>query len=265
VSLLSAGSADRSVSLKPGPRMRTKPFLTADWRRLVMLNYEVERSLLADYIPRGVELDFWQGRTYVSLVGFLFLNTRVRDFFIPFHRNFEEVNLRFYVRRGDHRGVVFIREIVPRRAVAWVANIVYGENYVCLPMRHRGDANGYEYAWRHLGRWNRMVAAQLSPPRALLPGSHEEFIAEHYWGYARRSAEATYEYRVEHSPWSVQSSAAARFEGSVAGLYPRDFAFIDALAPDSAFVADGSPVAVFSSERLSLGDSQPCTTTTSKA
>lgn len=234
--------------------MGTRPFLTAEWRRLALLNYEVEPSLLAKYVPRGVEIDSWEGRTYVSLVGFLFLNTRVRSCSIPFHSNFEEVNLRFYVRRGDHRGVVFIREIVPRRAVAWVANAFYGENYVCLPMRHHIDGKGFEYAWRHEGRWNRIVAEELRPPRPLDAGSHEEFIAEHYWGYARRSQGATDEYRVEHPPWRVQAAAAARFEGSVAGLYPREFAFIGERPPDTGFVADGSAVAVFPSQRLSGDD-----------
>lgn len=219
-----------------------------------MLNYEVDAALLAPYVPRGVELDFCQGRTYVSLVGFLFLNTRVRRIPIPFHANFEEVNLRFYVRRDvgqdRRRGVVFIREIVPRRAVAWVANAVYGENYVRLPMRHQLDAEGYEYAWLHGGKWNRIIAEKLGPLRPLEPGSHEEFIAEHYWGYARRSPDETDEYRVEHPPWRVQASAAARFEGSVAGVYPREFEFLSERPPDTAFVADGSIVTVFRAQHL---------------
>jgi uncharacterized protein len=242
-------------------RMGATPLLTAEWRQLVMLNYEVDPALLAPYVPRGVELDFWQGRTYVSLVGFLFLNTRVLRIPIPFHRSFEEVNLRFYVRRSvwsdnQHevrRGVVFIREIVPRRAVAWVANTVYGENYVRLPMRHQLDAEGYEYAWLHGGKWNRIIAEKLGPLRPLEPGSHEEFIAEHYWGYARRSSDDTDEYRVEHPPWRVRLSAAARFESSITGLYPREFEFLSKRLPDTAFVADGSAVAVFRAQRLQPG------------
>jgi len=238
--------------------MGTKPFLTAEWARLVMLNYEVDESLLAPYVPRGAELDFWQGRTYISLVGFMFCNTRIWDFRVPFHSSFEEVNLRFYIRRTvrdtvrdeDRRGVVFIREIVPRRAIAWVANAVYGENYIRLPMRHTFTAERFEYAWRSGGRWNRIVAEKLGPRQLLAPGSHEEFIAEHYWGYARRSPDDTDEYRVEHPPWRVQLSAAAKFEGSVTGLYPREFEFLDDRPPDTAFVADGSHVAVFRSHRL---------------
>ncbi|MGH9562473.1 MAG: YqjF family protein [Terracidiphilus sp.] len=250
MSPLKAIDPDRPASQKPSSWMGAKPFLTAEWRWLVTLNYEVEAAMLAPYIPRGLELDTWQGRTYVSLIGFMFLNTRVRDFRVPFHRNFEEVNLRFYVRHGDHRGVVFIREVVPRRTVAWIANAVYGENYVRLPMRHTIESARVEYSWRFGGEWNCITALGLGPRVALAPGSHEEFIAEHYWGYARRSSDATEEYRVEHPPWRVQVPAVARFEGSIAGLYPREFAFVDERPPDTAFVADGSIVAVFRSQRL---------------
>jgi uncharacterized protein len=225
-----------------------KPFLTAAWRRLVMLNYEVNAALLAPYVPDGVELDQWQGRTYVSLVGFLFLDTRVMGVRIPFHRNFEEVNLRFYVRRDakgeGRRGVVFIREIVPRRAIAWVANAVYGESYVRLPMQHLMDERGIQYAWRYGGKWSALVVEELGPAQPLATGSHEEFIAEHYWGYARRSAHSTVEYHMEHPSWRVQASAAASFEGSAMGLYPHEFKFLEERPPDTAFVAEGSAVAV---------------------
>src|SRR6185295_273969 len=117
-----------------------KPFLTAEWRHLVMLNYEIDPAILRRFVPRGTELDAWNGKTFVSLVGFLFLNTRVMGLPIPFHENFEEINLRFYVRRkadeGWRRGVVFIKEIVPRAAIAWVARWLYNENYVALPTGH---------------------------------------------------------------------------------------------------------------------------------
>ena len=121
-------------------------FLSAEWRYLAMLNYEINPAVLAPFVPRGTELDSFGGTTYASMVGFLFLNTRVLGVPVPFHRNFEEVNLRFYVRRfvdGEYRrGVVFVRELVPRRAIAWTANAVYGENYAAVPMAHtiRRDA-----------------------------------------------------------------------------------------------------------------------------
>jgi uncharacterized protein YqjF (DUF2071 family) len=113
-------------------------FLTATWHHLIMANYQVEPKMLLDLVPRGTELDSWNGKHFVSVVGFHFLNTRVLGLPIPWHRKFEEVNLRFYVRRhvGNEvrRGVVFIREIVPKWAIAWVANTVYNERYSAMKM-----------------------------------------------------------------------------------------------------------------------------------
>src|SRR5436305_10870786 len=130
-------------------------FLTAAWHHLVMLNYEVPPALLASRVPAGTSLDFWNGKTYLSVVGFLFLQTKVLGIPIPFHRDFEEVNLRFYLRREERRGVGFIKEIVPLRAIAAVARIVYNENYVALPMRHRIEpaaplaaGTRVEYGWK---------------------------------------------------------------------------------------------------------------------
>jgi uncharacterized protein YqjF (DUF2071 family) len=170
-----------------------RTFLTAEWRMAAMLNYEVDAALLEKLVPSGTELDRWQGKLFVSLVGFRFLNTKVLGMAIPFHRNFDEVNLRFYVRRqaGDEvrRGVVFIREIVPRWAIATVARVVYNENYVALPMwrriepREDGGVNA-EYGWRTSQGRNQIILKASG--QAALPeeGSEAQFITEHYWGYA---------------------------------------------------------------------------------
>ncbi len=119
---------------------RMKPFLTANWRYLAMLNFVVDPAIVAPLVPSGTELDYENGETFVSVVGFLFLDTRILGLPIPLHRDFEEVNLRFYVRKKSadtwRRGVVFVRELVPRRAIALVARAFYGENYLALPMKH---------------------------------------------------------------------------------------------------------------------------------
>jgi uncharacterized protein YqjF (DUF2071 family) len=175
---------------KPAP-----VFLTAEWRHLAMVNFEVPPDLLQSRVPTGTELDFWNGKTFVSLVGFLFLKTRVLGIPIPFHRKFEEVNLRFYVRRriadGWRRGVVFIKEIVPRRAIAWTAWTFYNENYIALPMSHQlakkgNDVLTVSYGWKVGERENRLTLATRGPAQPLPPNSKAEFIAEHYWGYSRQ-------------------------------------------------------------------------------
>lgn len=229
-------------------------FLTAEWRDLVMLNYEVDPRVLARRVPAGTELDVWQGRTLVSLVGFRFLRTRVLGLPIPFHRDFEEVNLRFYVRRrgpeGWRRGVVFVKEIVPKWAIAWVARTVYNENYVSLPMRHQIVAPGAgrdglaEYGWRLGGSWYVLSAQIRGEPAIPPPGSEEELITEHYWGYALQNDGSALEYQVEHPQWKVWSATESLFDGDPEALYGPEFGPFLTGRPVSAFVAAGSPIVV---------------------
>ncbi len=236
-----------------------KVFLTAEWRYLAMLNYEIDPAALAPLIPRGTELDSFDGKTFVSIVAFLFLNTRVAGIPIPFHQNFEEVNLRFYVRRkaddGWRRGVVFIKELVPRKAIAFVARKFYNENYVALPMSHqiekvRGDVESVLYSWRLNGRENILKLAVHGPAQTLVNGSIQEFITEHYWGYARQRDGSTMEYRVEHPRWRVWESKRNEFNCQAAELYGENFGKFLTEPPASAFLADGSEVKVYQGVRL---------------
>ncbi|HKA05893.1 MAG TPA: DUF2071 domain-containing protein [Gemmataceae bacterium] len=222
-------------------------FLTAEWRQLLMVNYVVDPGVLTPLVPAGTELDLWEGRAYVSVVGFRFLKTRVWGMPIPFHRNFDEVNLRFYVRCrvGDEwrKGVTFVKEIVPRRAVAFVARTLYNENYVHFPMRSTIAIPGrVQYEWHHAGAWERLSADAIGESFAPAPDSEEEFITEHYWGYARQRDGTTVEYAVEHVPWRVWRCEAAALAGQVGRLYGEQFLQFLNDRPQSAFVADGSAV-----------------------
>jgi uncharacterized protein YqjF (DUF2071 family) len=238
----------------------SRPFLTARWRYLAMLNYEVPPEILRPLVPAGTELDAWQGKTFASLVGFLFLDTRVRGIAIPWHRDFEEVNLRFYVRRkaedGWRRGVVFVKEIVPRFAIAGVARLLYGEKYVALPMRHARagdparDGMYVMYGWRFQQRWNGLCARVEGAAREAAPGSEEEFITEHYWGYSSLRGGGCAEYKVEHPRWRVWTLQWPVLDCDVAGLYGERFTAFLSGEPSSAFLADGSEVAVYPGRRI---------------
>lgn len=227
-----------------------------------MLNYEVAPEALEPLVPAGLELDLWEGKALVSMVGFLFRRTRVLGLPVPFHTNFEEVNLRFYVRRpgGDpRRGVVFVREIVPLPAVARTANVLYGEKYVALPMKHTIERKNdevcpdglVEYTWRYRGRLHRLGGLALGEYQPLEPGSEAEFIAEHYYGYTRRWRRRTGVYRVEHPTWRARAVTQPYLLCDVAALYGEKFAPFLRRPPRSAFLADGSPVAVYWGENLS--------------
>jgi uncharacterized protein YqjF (DUF2071 family) len=241
----------------------TRPFLTAEWRNLLMLNYELEPAMLRAYVPAGTELDTWQGRTFVSLVAFLFADTRVLGVPIPGHRTFEEVNLRFYVKRhvGDdvRRAVVFIREVVPRVAIATVARLTYNEPYVALPMRHSygeqrhdGIPETVEYQWKVGNAWTTVRATAGANGMIPSAGSQEEFITEHYWGYTRQRDGGTIEYRVAHPQWRVWPVQPRLQTTGLSSLYGTGFSTLLDGAPTSAFIADGSAVAVYLPTRLSV-------------
>lgn len=231
-----------------------KVFLTAEWRQLIMLNYEISPSLLAPFLPAGTEVDTWNGRTLVSMVGFLFLKTRVWRILFPFHGDFEEVNLRFYVRRkadgGWRRGVVFIKEIVPHAVIAFAARKFYNESYVALPMSHKAASGWVEYTWRFRGHDNSLKILTDGNPQDLRVGSEAEFITEHYWGYSRQRDGSTMEYRVEHPRWQVRVATEAHLDADVAALYGDQFAEFLSGAPASAFLAEGSDVTVYRGEPL---------------
>jgi uncharacterized protein YqjF (DUF2071 family) len=234
-------------------------FLSAEWRDLVMLNYEVDSRSLDKYVPRGTALDSFLGKTYVSLVGFRFCRTKLfGSLAVPLHSDFDEVNLRFYVRRkeGDEnrRGVVFIVEIVPKQAVAAIARLIYGENYVCLPMKHRVSTDGsrktVEYQWQVKNQWCQLTAQAMGAPELPREGSLEQFITEHYWGYSTQRGGDSLEYHVSHEPWQVWVSTRAGFEGDASGLYGVELGCVLQGHPSSAFIADGSPVTVFKGRKL---------------
>jgi uncharacterized protein len=234
-------------------------FLTAEWRDLLMLNYEVDPACLSRYVPQGTQLDSFQDKTYLSLVGFRFCRTKFRGYLpVPFHSEFEGINLRFYVRRTTkdevRRGVVFIAEIVPSQMIAKTARWVYGENYVRRRMQHRvveqGSEKSVEYSWRAADGWCTLRARTTGEPSLPKDGSLQQFISEHYWGYSTQKNRTSLEYRVEHVPWKIWTCSQSEFAGNPADLYGDELSRILRRPPDSAFVADGSPVSVLSGQSI---------------
>lgn len=250
-----------SQSAAPVAR-RPFAFLTGEWRNLLMLNYTIDPEILRPLVPRGTELDSFDGETYISLVGFLFDRTSVFRLPVPTYRTFEEVNLRFYVKRAladeERRGVVFIRELVPRRMIALIARLAYNEPYLALPMSHKVEARDgalfaggmVEYGWLHTGRMNRLIARLTGTPALMAPESLEAFITEHYWGYTRQRDGGTVEYQVEHPRWQVWHTIGAAAEVDIATVYGEQY--VDALSrpPASAFVAEGSAITVRWARRI---------------
>ncbi len=224
-----------------------------------MLNYEVDAGLLLPFVPTRTELDRYDNKVFVSLVGFRFLKTKLLGLVpVPMHSNFEEVNLRFYVRRQTgteiRRGVVFIREVVPRRAIALIARTLYNENYVALPMSHKirsvADTLRVEYRWQGQNGGNSIRVETEGNAALPVKGSLEQFITEHYWGYAAQPGGGCVEYCVTHPPWRVWQVRQSVFDGDGEELYGKDLAAVLRCKPEPAFLAEGSAVSVMRGRRL---------------
>jgi uncharacterized protein YqjF (DUF2071 family) len=236
--------------------MNQRTFLTAEWKNLVMLNYAVDPLILQKFVPAGTELDCFDDRTYVSLIGFEFNRTRLAGAPVPFHQSFEEVNLRFYVRRNDRRGVVFIRELVPKYAVAAIARFAFGENYSRVPMSHSIRAQAQpEIIYAEFSFGSSADRCSMKIETAGAPGvpgddSLAQFITEHYWGYAAQRNGSCLEYEVQHPRWRVWEPRSAEFRGDATAFYGAEFARTLSRTPDSAFLAEGSAVTVFKGRRI---------------
>ncbi len=233
-------------------------FLKAEWRKLAIVNYVVDPELLLPYVPYKTELDIYNGNCYLSLVGFRFLNTKVLGFKIPFHVNFEEVNLRFYVKYTDptgetKRGVVFIKEVVPKKAITYIANKFYNENYETMLMKHEwsetNDQLKVAYFWGRF-RWNSIWLESSHHSYQAESGDEAEFITEHYWGYAKANEKKTLEYEVVHPSWELYPVNKCYVDVSFDRIYGNQFGFLRKEKIHSSYLAEGSEIKVLSARSI---------------
>jgi uncharacterized protein YqjF (DUF2071 family) len=227
-------------------------FLNANWENIVMINYRVDPELLLPYVPAGCELDFYQGFTYVSLVGFMFKNSRLFQIPIPFFGTFEEINLRFYVTciegKKIKRGVVFINETIPYKPVAWVANKLYKEHYTSVPTKHvisvTETQKQINFQWQVDNQWNSIDVEASAQKHPMLSGSLEEFIFEHYYGYTKINKSQTDEYSINHPRWDLNKIGKYAVNCAFDKMYGENFSCLNNMLPEAAFLAEGSAVSV---------------------
>ncbi len=243
--------------------MSSRVFLAAKWEYLVMLNYEVDPEILKPHLPPFTEIDYFDGKALVSVVGFLFNETKVLGIKWPGLTNFEEVNLRFYVKHFDgekwKRGVAFISEIVPKSLIALVANTIYNEHYSVAKMKHSivqtSEAIDISYEWKRRNEnWNSMSVSALPHLKIIEAGSEEEFIFEHYLGYNKLNASTSIEYTVEHPRWQIYPVINTNLKADIQKLYGEEFVpFIYEKLPRSVFLARGSDVRVRTLKKIRTG------------
>lgn len=217
--------------------------------------------MLAQYVPPGTELDNWNGAYYVSLIGFRFQDTRVLGLPLAFHSEFQEVNLRTYVRRqvGNdvHHGVRFIQELVSRPMIAAGARLTFNEPYRVVDMDERTSSgipgepiSSVEYRWKWRTEWCGLSVTLKGLPSVPSPGSEEDFIMYKEWGFTPQRDGSAIEYHVEHPRWSVWQVSEGRAYGSVGESPGPIWSIVFGSAPHSVFFADGSEVIIYQPERI---------------
>jgi uncharacterized protein len=227
-------------------------FLKAKWENIIMANYAMEPAILIPYLPKGVELDLYNGKAYVSLVGFMFKETKLFNIPIPRLGTFEEINLRFYVVRKEmneiKRGVVFVNETIPYKAVAWMANKLYKEHYTAIPTRHlwkiENEIKTIKYEWKIDNEWNNIEVQALTKSDTMTNDSFEAFIFEHYYGYTKINDNATEEYKIKHPSWKINKVMNIKIDCNFNKMYGEAFEYLGKVEPESVFIAEGSAIEV---------------------
>lgn len=228
-------------------------FLKAKWENIIMVNYEIDPKIVQPYLPNGVLLDLYNGKAYVSLVGFNFKKTKLFNLPIPWFGSFEEINLRFYVVRKEgneyKRGVVFINETIPYKIVAWMANKLYNEHYTVVKTKHelktKLTTKSVNFEWIKNKKWNSIYVESESNSTATKEGSLENFIFEHYYGYTKINQFDTEEYQLNHPSWETHNVVDYEIKCDFKAMYGDSFSILNETTPTAVFIAKGSDVEIF--------------------
>jgi uncharacterized protein YqjF (DUF2071 family) len=228
-------------------------FLKANWENIIMANYVIDPEILMPFLPKGVELDLFDGKCYISLVGFMFKKTKLFNVPIPFFGNFEEINLRFYVKRTEEngstkRGVVFINETIPYPIVAWIANKLYNEHYTVVPTKHEittgKSSKKVKFEWLLNKKWNSIAVTATIASEKMKQNSLERFIYEHYFGYTKIGENETEEYKLQHPSWKISEVISYAIDCDFELMYGRSFSILNYIKPEAVFIVDGSAVGI---------------------
>ncbi len=231
------------------------PFLTAVWSDLILISYAVPDEALTPYLTPGLELDRWEGSAYCSLVAFNFEQTRVLGWSIPSPRtlcDFPEFNLRFYVRQGNRRGVVFIRELAPNPLVVNIARLLYNEPYTAVPMTSRVTQIGALRRVRHdfvvEGQPQMVALTANGAAREPNKNSFETWVKEQEVGFGRTRSGRLTRYRVWHPTWRTYPLEEYQLSVNCGLLYGERWQFLNDRTPDSVVLAEGSQIAIYPNE-----------------
>ena len=232
--------------------MSNKVFLRSNWLRLASANYIIEPHLLDKYIPKGTVLEEHNGKHYVSLVAFRYSQTRLLNIQVPFHTNFEEINLRFYVKRkiAPHvwrSEVAFTKLFFPKTALTFVAKHIYKENYETKRMRHNWSENDRQLLTSYglkKNRWHDFELMTEKESNVIDAHSSEAFFSKHYWGTSQINDNSCTIYKIEHPEWKVFRVNDWKINFDFNKVFGSEFKHLTDNKPESVYLYDGSEVVV---------------------
>lgn len=232
--------------------------LTCQWRKLAFFNYIVSPEIIEKYLPRHTEIDFFNGQCFVSLVGFQFKDVAIEGIKVPFHTDFEEINLRCYVRHFDgqgwRQGTVFLSEIADKRLLTALANSLYNENYRTMPTKHSQkeapQGNQYGYYWKSENQWQQMEVSTATRPVSVDPESETAFLIHKLWGYGKHNEQQTNQYQIDHPLWQVYPVQQYSLEVDFSKIFGPEFAHLKGRKPHSVILAEGSPINVIGTSKI---------------
>jgi hypothetical protein len=125
---------------------------------------------------------------------------------------------------------------------------LYKEHYAAIPTKslivNGESAKNIKYEWKINNKWNHIAVNAAKENEQILPGSVEEFIFEHYYGYTKINSQLSQEYKVNHPRWQVHKVIDYSIHCDFKSMYGNDFSFLRNQQPDSVIIAQGSPVSV---------------------
>jgi hypothetical protein len=223
--------------------------MTASWKRLINMTYAVSPELLLPHVPAGVTLDCIDGKAFVGLVPFSFENVTMNRLRIPFHQSFPEINLRFYVKHRLGRGVVFLRECAPKRAVVWLARKKYNEPYCCKKMKEKvrmftdGTFSVAHSLWSN-GIKNTVEVTARTTPVFPDKNSSAHYFKELELGFGIAHNKQTMLYRIHHPEWEVFPVVSYALNMNFGAVFGEKWAFLSAEKPLDVSLVKGSAVTV---------------------
>lgn len=178
------------------------------WRHLLFLHWRVDPEQMQHLLPKGLEVDTFDGSAWIGLVPFQM--DQVRFFSlpkIPTTSTFFECNVRTYVLQDGIPGVWFFSlDAASRLAVLggrnlWKLNYIHAKFDVSI----EGDRVDYTLA-RHDGTRSRIHWTAGSELPKSEPGGLRHFLTERYYLYASQAGKI-WRGPIWHEPWRLREAA----------------------------------------------------------